>query len=72
VAYRSVAEPRVVIQDDLVNEAHYPSTIVPPTTTPVADTENPLRLRLAAGTGGVKRENDVLIGPIVAVANESS
>ncbi len=63
--------PAVVIQDDLVNEAHYPSTIVLPTTTHVVETDSPLRLRLSVGTGGVDRESDVLIGQVTAVANES-
>ena len=63
--------PAVVIQDDLVNEAHYPSTIVLPTTTHLVETESPLRHRLSVGAGGVARASDVLVGQVIAVANES-
>jgi mRNA interferase MazF len=64
--------PAVVVQDDLVNDAGYPSTIVVPTTTWLADTETPLRLRLPAGTAGLERDSDVLVAHVIAVANESS
>ena len=30
-----------------------------------------LRLRLKGGVGGIERESDVLIGQLIAVANES-
>jgi mRNA interferase MazF len=63
--------PAVVVQDDLLNEAGYPSTIVMPITTKLADTETPLRLRLPAGLAGLERESDVLIAQVIAVANES-
>jgi mRNA interferase MazF len=63
--------PAVVVQDDLVSEAGYPSTIVLPTTTRLADTETPLRLRLPAGTAGLDRDSDVLVAQVIAVATES-
>ena len=63
--------PAVVAQDDLLNEAGYPSTIVMPITTKLADTETPLRLRLPAGLAGLDRESDVLVAQVIAVANES-
>ena len=63
--------PAVVVQDDLLNDAGYPSTIVVPITTKLADTETPLRLRLAAGTAGLDRDSDVLVAQVLAVANES-
>ncbi|TMA46338.1 MAG: type II toxin-antitoxin system PemK/MazF family toxin [Deltaproteobacteria bacterium] len=63
--------PAVVVQDDLVNEAGYPSTIVLPTTTRLADTGTPLRLRLPVGTAGLDHESDVLVAQVIAVANES-
>lgn len=63
--------PAVVVQDDVLNEAGYVSTIVVPTTTKLADTETPLRLRLPAGTAGLDRESDVLVAQMIAVANES-
>jgi mRNA interferase MazF len=63
--------PAIVVQDDVVNDAGYPSTIVVPTTTRLADTETPLRLRLPAGTGGLERDSDALVAQVIAVANES-
>ena len=63
--------PAVVVQDDLVNEAGYPSTIVLPTATRLADTGTPLRLRLPVGTAGLDHESDVLVAQVIAVANES-
>ena len=63
--------PAVVVQDDLVNEAGYPSTIVLPTTSRLVDTETPLRLRITSGTAGLDRDSDVLVAQVIAVANES-
>jgi mRNA interferase MazF len=63
--------PAVVVQDDLLNDAGYPSTIVLPITTKLADTETPLRLRLSPGVAGLDRESDVLVAQLIAVANES-
>lgn len=63
--------PAVVIQSDLVNEAGYPSTIVIPTTTRLVDNPGILRLRIRKGQGGLARESDLLLGQLIAVANES-
>ncbi len=63
--------PAVVVQDDLLNDAGYPSTIVMPITTRLADTETPLRLRLSAGTAGLDRDSDVLVAQVIAVAKDS-
>jgi mRNA interferase MazF len=63
--------PAVVIQSDALNEADYPSTIVVPTTTRLAETDTPLRLRLPVGTAGLERESDALVAQVLAVANES-
>ena len=63
--------PAVVLQSDLVNEAGYPSTIVIPTTTRLVDNPGILRLRLRKGQGGVARDSDLLLGQLIAVANES-
>lgn len=63
--------PAVVVQDDLLNEASYPSTIVVPTTTRLVETTSPLRLRLPAGAAGLERESDVLLAQVIAIANES-
>ena len=63
--------PAVVIQSDLVNEAGYPSTVVIPTTTRVLENPGILRLRIKKGQGGLARDSDLLLGQLVAVANES-
>lgn len=63
--------PALVFQSDLVNEAGYPSTIVIPTTTRLVENAGILRLRLKKGQGGVARDSDLLLGQLIAVANES-
>jgi len=63
--------PALVFQSDLVNEAGYPSTIVVPTTTRLVENAGILRLRLKKGQGGVARDSDLLLGQLIAVANES-
>lgn len=63
--------PAVVLQSDLVNEAGYPSTIVVPTTTRLVGDPGVLRLRVKKGQGGLARDSDLLLGQLIAVANES-
>lgn len=63
--------PAVVLQSDLVNEAGYPSTIVIPTTTRLVDDPGILRLRIEKDQGGLARDSDLLLGQLIAVANES-
>ena len=63
--------PAVAIQSDLVNRAGYPSTIVIPTTTRLVEAAGILRLRAAQGEGGLAQHSDLLVGQLIAVANES-
>lgn len=63
--------PAVVLQSDLVNEAGYPSTVVIPTTTRLVEDPGILRLRIQRGQGGLARDSDLLLGQLIAVANES-
>ena len=63
--------PALVLQSDLVNEAGYPSTIVIPTTTRLIENAGILRLRLKQGQGGIARDSELLLGQVIAVANES-
>jgi mRNA interferase MazF len=63
--------PAVVLQSDIVSEAGYPSTIVIPTTTKLVENPGTLRLRLRKGEGGLDRDSDLLLGQLIAVANES-
>ena|SRR2546426_10184281 len=63
--------PAVVLQSDLVNEAGYSSTIVVPTTTRLVENPGILRLRIKKVQGGLARDSDLLVGQLIAVANES-
>ncbi len=63
--------PGLVLQSDLVTEAGYPSTLVIPTTTKVVEEPGILRLHLKKGEAGLKHDSDLLLGQIIAVANES-
>jgi mRNA interferase MazF len=63
--------PALVLQSDLVNEAGYPSSVVVPTTTKLIDEPGTLRLRLNKGEGGLEQDSDLLLGQLIAVANES-
>jgi mRNA interferase MazF len=63
--------PAIVLQSDIVNEAGYPSTIVIPTTSRLVENPGTLRLRINKGEGGLTKDSDLLIGQLIAVANES-
>jgi mRNA interferase MazF len=63
--------PALVLQSDLINEAEYPSTIVIPTTTRLVENAGILRYRLKKGHAGIARDSDLLLGQVIAVANES-
>ena len=63
--------PAIVLQSDLVNDAGYPSTIVIPTTTRLVQNPGILRLRMKKGQGRIAHESDLLLGQLIAVANES-
>ena len=54
-----------------MSEAGYPSTVVVPTTTQLVENAGLLRLRLKRRVAGLERDSDVLIGQLIAVANES-
>ena len=63
--------PALVVQSNLVNEAGYPSTIVIPTTSKLIGDPGILRYRLLRGTGALDCDSDLLLGQLIAVANES-
>ncbi len=63
--------PAIVLQSNLVSEAGYLSTVVIPTTPQLVENAGFLRLRLKRGVGAIERDSDVLIGQLIAVANES-
>ncbi len=63
--------PAIVLQSNLVTEAGYPSTVVIPTTTQLVENAGFLRFRLRRGVGAIERDSDVLVGQLIAVANES-
>jgi mRNA interferase MazF len=63
--------PAVVLQSDIVSEAGYPSTIVISTTTRLVNEPGFLRLQIQKGEAGLAQESDLLLGQLIAVANES-
>lgn len=63
--------PALVVQSNLVNEAGYPSTIVIPATSKLIEDPGILRYRLLKGTGALDCDSDLLLGQLIAVANES-
>jgi mRNA interferase MazF len=63
--------PALVMQSNLVNEAGYPSTIVIPTTSKLVEEPGIMRFRLGKGEGALERDSDLLLGQLIAVANES-
>ena len=63
--------PALVLQSNLVNEAGDPSTIVIPTTSRLVEEAGILRFRLREGDGARDRDSDLLLGQLIAVANES-
>ncbi len=63
--------PALVLQSDLANEAGYPSTLVIPTTARLVENPGVLRLRVRKGQGSLGRDSDLLLGQLIAVANES-
>lgn len=58
--------PVLVIQTDLLNNAH-PSTIILPVTSKIQKEAKYLRVRLAKGEGGLDKESDILIDQIRAI-----
>lgn len=63
--------PAVVLQADVITEAGYPSTLVIPSTTRLVENPGILRLHVKKGHGGLAQDSDLLLGQLIAVANES-
>ena len=63
--------PALVVQSNLVNDAGYPSTIVIPTTSKLVEEPGILRFRLRKGEAALDQDSDLLLGQLIAVANES-
>lgn len=62
--------PCVVIQDDALNDAGHPSTVVVPVTSQRADQSAfPLRVFLPHGEGGVERDSVILVDQLLAWDN---
>lgn len=60
--------PVVVIQTDLLNNAH-PSTIVCPLSTNVLEAADILRVHLAKRESGLEKNSDILVDQIRAIDN---
>lgn len=61
--------PVVVLQTNLLNDGHHPSTIVCPITTQVIRGAEILRVHLSKKGMGLKKESDVLVDQIRAIDN---
>ncbi len=62
--------PVVVIQTDLLNNIHHPSTIICPITTNVETGSQILRVHLKKGEGNVLQDCDIMIDQIRAIDNK--
>lgn len=60
--------PVIVVQTDLLNQAH-PSTIICPITTNVHPDAQILRIHLKKGKFGLKEDGDIMIDQIRAIDN---
>ena len=62
--------PCIAVQPSEFAEAGHPSTVILPLTSRVIPTDAfPLRVRIPAGVGGLKRESDALVDQILAWDN---
>ena len=63
--------PCVAVQPSELAAAGHPSTVILPLTSHVIATDAfPLRVRIPAGTGGLKRDSDALVDQILAWDND--
>lgn len=60
--------PVVVVQSNLLNEAH-PSTMICPVTTNVQPKAEILRIHLKKGESGLKKASDIIVDQIRAIDN---
>jgi mRNA interferase MazF len=61
--------PVVVLQTNLLNDGHHPSTIVCPITTQVIRGAEILRVHLSKKGMGLKKDSDILVDQIRAIDN---
>lgn len=61
--------PVLVVQSNLLNNAH-PSTVICPITTNVQPTLGVLRVHLKKGEGGLEKDSDVLIDQLRTIDNK--
>lgn len=63
------SRPVQVVHTDLLNNAHYTSTLVCPITTRVNRQSKILRVHLPRGTAGLKQSCDIMIDQVRAIDN---
>jgi len=61
--------PCLVVQNDLLNEAHHPSTTVIPLTSHLTNNAAPLRLRISA-RGNLETDSDVMLDQTRTIDNK--
>ncbi len=61
--------PVLVLQTNLLNQIHHPSTIICPITSKVKKDVNILRIHLDKGTAGLNQDCDIMIDQLRAIDN---
>jgi mRNA interferase MazF len=61
--------PVVVVQTNLLNKAHHPSTLVCPVTTHIEPKASLLRVNMKQGTAGLEEPSSVMIDQLRAIDN---
>jgi mRNA interferase MazF len=59
----------VVVQTNLLNKAHHPSTLVCPVTTHIEPKASLLRVNMKQGTAGLEEPSSVMIDQLRAIDN---
>ena len=64
------SRPVLVVQTDLLNRVHHPSTIICPITTNIKKDADILRIHLKKGMANVNQDCDIMIDQIRAIDNK--
>jgi len=64
------SRPILVIQTNLLNKTHHPSTIICPITTNIKKESEILRIHLTKGMANIKENCDIMIDQIRAIDNK--
>lgn len=62
--------PVLVVQTDLLNKVHHPSTLICPITSRVSKKSEILRVHLKSGMANLRQECDILMDQLRAIDNQ--